>query len=110
MIGNLYFVVKAAVITFVIVCLLQIQFRNRTLEDRLMALVRTSLAPQVLGRENSTVLESTYKLSPSELVELRQKVFNSEALKGVKKNVKSLFFQEMTDVMEKSKKEQKKEQ
>lgn len=103
MIGSLYFVVKSSVITFLIVCLLQIQFHNKTLEDRLMKFVRKTLAPQVLGKESVNLNHRKYRLEPKEMAELKKRIFESDALKGVKKSAKAIFFKEMTDVMEKSK-------
>lgn len=99
MIGTLYFVIKSTVVTFLIVCLLQIQFRDRTIEDRLMSFVRDSLAPQVLGDESIAIDHKKYRMSPKDIKSLRKKVFESNALKGVKKSAKSLFFEEMTEVM-----------
>jgi len=105
MIGSLYFVVKSSVLTVVIVCLLQIQFRDQTLEDRLMDFVRTSLAPQMLGQEQARIDQSTYKMSPKDMAALKKKVFESEALKDVRSNVKSLFLKEMNTVMDGEEKE-----
>lgn len=99
MIGNLYFIAKSSIITFMIVCLLQIQFKNKTLEDRLMNFVRTSLAPTVLGLEKININHDDFTMSPEEIVMIRTKILNSDALKGVRKNVKKVFIREMENVL-----------
>lgn len=96
-------------ITFLIVCLLQIQFRGKTIEKRLMTFVRSTLAPQILGRDDTLIDHSKYRLSPTEMANLKKKVFDSEALKGVRKSAKALFFKEMTNVMEESEEAKKKD-
>jgi|GEM_PF-2735570 len=114
MIGNLYFVVKSAVITFAIVCLLQIQFQNKTLETRLMGFVRTTLAPQVLGSGDKKINHSDFKMSSKEVSALKKRIFESEAFKGVGKSAKAVFVKEMEKVMnsndkQKNEKEEKEE-
>jgi len=99
MIGNLYFVVKSTVITFVIVCLLQIQFQNRSLETRLMSFVRTTLAPQVLGSNDKKINHSDFTINPKEMNALKKRIFESDAFKGVGKSAKAVFIKEMEKVM-----------
>jgi hypothetical protein len=113
--SSLYFVVKNSILTFVIVCLLQVKFGSKTIENRLMNWIRKDLAPTFLGTE--TVYESTPKieLSPETISKLRKKVYQSSVFKNIKNSAKEIFLNEITEVLKdsendqiKSKKEEKK--
>lgn len=107
--GTIYFILKNSIITIVIVCLLQIQFGDKTLEDRLMTFVRTTVAPSFLGTETTYIKEKSLHVSPTDLGEIRKKIYDSPLFKGVKSGAKEVFLKEMTDVIKSSNEKKLKE-
>lgn len=100
--GSLYFIIKNAVVTVVVVCLLQIQIGGKTLEDRLMGFVQGSVAPKFLGTETTYNKKNPVKMTPKDLGEIRKRIYNNKLFDGVKKGAKDLFLKEMTEVIKES--------
>lgn len=100
--GSLYFVLKNSIITIIIVCLLQIQISSKSLEERLMTFVRHTIAPKFLGTETTYITNESLQLSPKDLGNIRKKIYNSSAFKGLQKNAKDVFLKEMTEVIKQS--------
>lgn len=107
--GTLYFVLKSSVVSFFIVCLLQIKIGSSTFEDRLMSFARKTLAPQVLNVETDYIKPGKYKIDAKDLKKVKDRIYKSKVLKDVRKKTKDLFLKEMADVFSKSANEKKEE-
>ncbi len=107
--GSLYFILKNSIITILIVCLLQIQFSNLSLEDRLMTFVRNNVAPNFLGAETTYINKKSIHMTPADLGEIRKKIYNSSIFSGLKKNAQDVLLKEMTEVIKSSNEKKMKE-
>lgn len=97
--GTIYFILKNSIITIVIVCLLQLKFGDKTIEDRVMGFVRLTVAPKFLDTETTYITKKSMKLNASDLNGIRKKIYNNPVFKEVKNSAKELFLKEMTDVI-----------
>ncbi len=97
--GSLYFIFKNTVITIVIVCFLQLKFKEKTLENRLMSFLRLTATPKFLGTKSPYTTSQYLKITPQDLKEIRKKIYDSSILKNIKNSVKELFLNEMTKVI-----------
>lgn len=102
LVGTVYFILKSSVLTFFIVCFLQIKIGSHTFEDRIMNSVRNTFAPQILNVQTDYIKSGRYKIGPKELKKVKERIYKSEMLKDVRKKTKDLFLKEMTEVFSKS--------
>ena len=108
--GTLYFIAKSSILTFVIVCLLQVEFQSKSLEDRLMGYIRQQLAPKVLGVDTTYINPKDYRITPEEISEIRQKIYESESLKGIQTKARELLLKEMAEIFKKPSDDSNKEE
>ena len=91
--GSLYFILKNTVITFMIVSFLQIKVGSKTLETRLMSLVRESLAPKFLGHEPFEM--DGMQFSKDQIKDIKSKVKESDFYKEATSGMREAIMEEM---------------
>lgn len=96
--GTIYFILKSIITSISIVCLLQIKLGSSTLETKLMNAIRNNIAPQILDIKSEYSDSQKIKIGPSDFKKLRKKIYESEALKSMKKKTKELLLKEMAEI------------
>jgi len=70
--------------------------------------IRNNIAPQILNIKSEYKDSQKIRIGPSDFKKLRKKIYESEALKSMKKKTKELLLKEMAEI-EFQKKEESKE-
>ena len=103
--GSIYFFLKNMVITFVVVSILQINIGSKTMEQRLMSLVRKDLAPMFLDKDKLLVDGDPVQLTRKQMESLKKEIKNSETYKKAKAGAKEVLLDEIQDIFKSSKDE-----
>lgn len=106
--GTLYFVLKNTAITFILVSLLQIKIGSKTMESRLMNLIRSDFAPMFLDNNRLELNGRSVKFSKEQLDSLKEKIKNSEALKNARAGAKDMLLDEIQKIFNEEEKESEK--
>jgi len=92
--GTLYFVLKNTVLTFVIVSFMQINIGSKTVETYIMNFVRSTLAPQFLGREPIEI-DGRLQFSKDQIESIKSKLKKSDFYKDAKSSAKKAILEEV---------------
>ncbi len=107
--GSLYFIFKNTLITIVIICLLQFEFKGKTLENRLTNFIHLTAVPKFLGTKTTNITAQSLQITSQDLKKIRAKIYNNPVFKDIKNNIKEVFLKEVTSVIKESENKKKEE-